>query len=417
MARRLAPDSRIRAVGWGFGSQISSSAKNLLLTLIAARALGPDGLGIVVLGFALYLFAIGLNRALIVEPLIVLSSGVEPSARRSQDHLALTMTLSIGAVLSVILVGVGLLVPGAIAEAMLVFGPWIVPALLSDFWRSVLFRDERGVAGTAIDVAWLAAMALALGAAWPIGTTWAVVAAWGIGALASAITGFFLTELRPGSLRGSALWGGREAWPLGRWLMAEQLVYHVNVQGQTLAIAATLGSAAVGGFGAVLTVYAPLSVLIPAISVSGLPAISRAVRLSITSARDWAIKLSAIGVALTLGYVASMSLLGKGVLSTVFGTEFESYEDLILPVGLQQVLGVATLGAVLLLKGVLAPRLIVLVRAVVMAPAIATTIFVGLYGDLELVAWAVVAWTGVLFVLMALAARSASGRFDASSWY
>ena len=63
------PQDRERAWGaryfsWGFISQGFSSATNLGLSVLAARALGSGGLGVVAIAFSTYLMALGFGRAI-----------------------------------------------------------------------------------------------------------------------------------------------------------------------------------------------------------------------------------------------------------------------------------------------------------------------------------------------------------------
>src|SRR5439155_25767092 len=68
---------------WGFIDQGFSSVSNFGLTLLAARLLGPGGLGVVAIGFALYLVALSFQRSLISQPLVI-SSSTLPSPERSE---------------------------------------------------------------------------------------------------------------------------------------------------------------------------------------------------------------------------------------------------------------------------------------------------------------------------------------------
>jgi O-antigen/teichoic acid export membrane protein len=56
---------------WGVIDQGCSSAVNFGLTVVAARLLGPEGVGAVCIGFTVYLVALGLLSALVGDPLVV----------------------------------------------------------------------------------------------------------------------------------------------------------------------------------------------------------------------------------------------------------------------------------------------------------------------------------------------------------
>jgi hypothetical protein len=60
--------ARMRPFLWGFASQAASSSTSFGVSLVAALALGPSGLGRVFVGFSAYLIALGVQRALILDP-------------------------------------------------------------------------------------------------------------------------------------------------------------------------------------------------------------------------------------------------------------------------------------------------------------------------------------------------------------
>src|SRR5450755_2736877 len=75
---------RSSSFAWGLTDQALSSATTLLFTLIAARSLGPSGLGTVTLGFAAYLSVLGVHRALVIDPLL---TRLESPARTAREAL------------------------------------------------------------------------------------------------------------------------------------------------------------------------------------------------------------------------------------------------------------------------------------------------------------------------------------------
>ena len=79
-------------MSWGLVDQGFSSATNFGLTVIAGRLVGPKGLGVVYIGFSLYLFVLSFQRALVTDPLVVSSAPLDaalaarpPAAPRSRS--------------------------------------------------------------------------------------------------------------------------------------------------------------------------------------------------------------------------------------------------------------------------------------------------------------------------------------------
>ena len=126
---------------WSLVDQGFSSATTFLFTAVAARALGPAGLGTVALGYAAFLIVLGLERSLIVNPLLARVSASSTTPEQAL-RAALSTTLAMGSVAVFIAISVGLLTTGPLARGLLVFAPWMVPALLQALLRAWLYREK-----------------------------------------------------------------------------------------------------------------------------------------------------------------------------------------------------------------------------------------------------------------------------------
>jgi O-antigen/teichoic acid export membrane protein len=346
----LPPQRVPRRVAWGFVDQGLSSVSNFAITLLAARLLGPSGLGMVVIGFATYLLALSFQRTLIAQPLVISSTSLGTADRSYAARASVTATLALGVAATVLLAGIGLALGGAPGRGLVLVAPWMVAALLQDHWRTILFREERGFAAASNDAAWVVAMAIAVPVAWELRTGWAVVGCWGFGAAVAAVVGLAQTRLAPAPLETSWRWWHREAWPLGKWLAGEGVVYMAGSQATLFALVGILGTAAIGGLRAATTIFGPLTLLRPAVALPGLPAVTRAQATSPSRATLLAMKLSGSLLALTLLYVLALAALRSQVLSVVFGGAFGRYGNLLLPIGTEQTAGALVIGFSLLLK-------------------------------------------------------------------
>ncbi len=201
-----------RDFAWGFASQGASSATNLGLSILAGRLLGPTALGSIFVGLSYYLLAMGFQRSLISDPLRVGTSSLDEDARRAATDHAFTLVVLGSIAATVLLIALSIALPGNVGHGLALFVPWLVPALVQDFWRSVLFRDRRGAAGALNDGLWLAGMAVTLPLVLIVRTEWVVVANWGVGALVAAITGFFQCRVRWADIKSSARWWKARAW-------------------------------------------------------------------------------------------------------------------------------------------------------------------------------------------------------------
>ncbi len=311
--------------------------------------LGADGLGIVFVGFASYLVALGLQRALVVDPLIARSSAEGIGESANADRCALTVVLVGSCVATATFVLIGLLASTKLTQGMLLFGAWLVPALVQDFVRSLLFRDRRGNTAAKLELLWLGTFVALLPIAYAIGASWALVCAWGAGALVAASFGLVLLRSRPQRLRPAVTWWSANALVLGKWIFATSVVYLVSFYATTLILAVMLGAAELGGLRAVLSAMTPLSLIAPVFSLAGLPALSRAVTRSGVQARRLATRLGGAAGLLAAVYVAIMTV-APGILGLLFGDAFNSYADLVGPLGVGQVVTALSIGFILLLK-------------------------------------------------------------------
>jgi O-antigen/teichoic acid export membrane protein len=337
---RLHSMKQLQKLGWGFIDQAASSATSLLLVVVGGHLLGPSKLGEIVLGFAGYILLLGLGRVLVSQPLVVSSSALTPTsaAAATATSAGLTMTVLLTAAGSSVIAALGMLLGGSAGHGLLLFAPWMIWALLQDYWRSILFRDGRGRAAAVNDTVWLVVMVAGLAATWNMKSEWSVVGSWGFGAVVGTFLGFAQTGVRPLSLTRSWSSWHRDAWQFGRWLFAEAIAYYAGTQAAVFVIAGLLGTAAIGGLRAVQTVFGPITVLAPAVSLPMLPVLVRRLEHSMVRAKVFAVQISILLVGATLAYIAILSLAGsETILGIVFGHGFERYANLVLPVALLQV--------------------------------------------------------------------------------
>lgn len=335
-------------IGWGFMHQGFASATNLGLSILAGRLLGVGGLGVIFLGFASYLWALGLQKSLISEPYVVARAEGSTETGPARLSSAVTLTLILGLVMSAALAGVGLALDHPLSPGLLYVAPWLAPALLQDLWRTVLFQDGRGAACTLNNAVWLVGMVLVLPLALAAPSVGTVLGVWGLGALAAACLGFVqVRSARPASPREAIGWWRAEAMVFGRQLGAGSLISNSATYLATVLVGSLLGARPLGGLRAVQSILAPLSLIGPALSLPGLPAI---MNLADRARAGLARRITLLSAGLTGAYVLGLAALGGLLLGAVFGAEFVAFTGLILPLGLWQVLLAAEVGVVLLLK-------------------------------------------------------------------
>ena len=321
---------------WAFIAQGISSLTSLGLSVLAGRALGASGLGVVFAGFAAYLVLLAIHRALVINPLIASSSTLQGPERRLATSAAVTATLTIGAVAALVLAIIGVAAGGTIGRALLVFAPWLVPSFAQDLFRSALFRDGRGRRAVVVQAVWLATLLVCAPAAAGVDSEWAVVGAWGLGAAIAALSAAAWVRATPAPLSVTRTWFFEVAFPFGRWLALHEGALAVSFFGLVVILTGILGAADVGGMRAADSIYAPFTLLGPALLLAALPAVSRVYARSHERAVRLAIGISSGSVFLTLIYSAVMLAAGSHLLTAFYGDSFEPYADLVVPMSAWQ---------------------------------------------------------------------------------
>jgi O-antigen/teichoic acid export membrane protein len=346
---RAGPSRRLRAYAFGGASQLACSLTNFGLTLLSARAIGAGGVGEIYVGFACYTLLLGIQRGLVSDPLTATTAALPASDRTWSTRGAVSTTLCSGGLMCAATAVVSLFLRGDLATGLLVFVPWLAMALLQDLWRAILFRDGRGTAAAANDLTWLVVMAALVPIAFAWRSPWSVVAVWGGGALAGAALGFVQTGLRPCSPAEALRWFRTSAWPLGKYLAAGNVAYAASYTALVVALAAIVGSDALGGYRVIQAAFAPLTLLGPALALPGLPALTRRVERSERDALKLTAEMGLLTLAGTAVYIAVASVAGVNALGAIFGHEFRRFQNLVLPVALGQLLVAPLVGFGMLL--------------------------------------------------------------------
>jgi O-antigen/teichoic acid export membrane protein len=395
---------KVSPFGYGFVAQACSAATNFGLLVIAAHVLGVAGLGTISLGFAAYILLLGFERGLLTDPLIASSAAQGRLEREATARLAVTVALVAFLPASILLALVATLLPPRFGLGILLFLPWIGPALLQDLGRSILFRDRRGPSVMLSDGTWLLAMAATAPIAFTSASEWAVTGCWGVGALAAAGVATWQIRGMPASLREALAWWKSEAWPFGRWLLGGGVLYSVLSYASLFALAAVLGAREFGGLRAVQSVFGPLTLIGPAVALSGFPLVSRLLAVSRSRALGVAAALGGAITLVTAAYLVTL-YLAPNTLGLVFGQEFDEFESIIVPIGIGQLLIAPALGLTLFLKAQRSGRTLVWLATLNAVLLLVLSVIFGWYFGLEGAAWATVAAAAISGMALAVSLR------------
>jgi O-antigen/teichoic acid export membrane protein len=325
--------------GWNLADQVVSSATNLVLSVLAARALTIEGFGAFSVAFTVYSFLIAGGRSMISRPLTVRYAAAGREGYRSAAQAALGATLVLGVVSGTTVAAVGLGMSGDLGTALVCMGVVLPGLLLQDMWRMVFITEGRPQAAFVNDLVWgVVQVGLVLGfIAADRQSAVTLLAAWGGAALVVAVLGGFQFRGRP-RLRSS-----------GPWLYAQRdlLVYYfasfVTVMGANqvawLLIAGLGDVSDVGALRAAQVVLGPLNLLGFALAAFAVPEMARR-QLSGRRAIQASAALSAVLVVADLAWGAVLIWLPDSAGQVLLGDSWTTAQE-VLPASL---LGLVAIG-------------------------------------------------------------------------
>jgi O-antigen/teichoic acid export membrane protein len=311
----------VRGAALTLADQLVSSASNFLLGVLIARAGGADALGAFGIAFLVWLAVVGVNRALVTEPMTV--HGLAGSRAQLRDGLLASVVLGllIGAALAalcgvVALAGVG--VVGVLALA-----PWLPSLLAHDYCRAAAFRQQRPDRALLGDVTF-AVVQVALTVVLfvlDVADVAAFLAAWGLGATAGSAAGMAVAGIGWGTRGGLARL--RTLWPRSRWFLAEFGTSFPADQGYLLLLPLILGTAQFGLYRAGASLIGPVVVLFLAGGNVGLPECVRRLRQdAMPGLAHYTPRLTGAVLAVTVLYCGVVAAFAEPLLRVSYGPEF-----------------------------------------------------------------------------------------------
>lgn len=250
--------------------QALAGASNVLVTVLAARALSVAGFGYFGIVFMIYVMAQGVSRALVGDPLLL--HPAESHTRRG-DVLGVGMVLGAGLAAVVLVAGVVTTAWSAqLGEALMVLAACLPFLVLQDLGRYVGFAQQRPALALTLDTAWL--VLVIAGAAFVLAgdhrtLVWFVTAWAGSGAVSGLLVFGQHGVARP-----------RVRWLVETWSYSWKfLVSYTSTQGSALAASAGVGAIAgpraLGGVQGAFLLVRPFMTLQVAVAATGVPEIAR----------------------------------------------------------------------------------------------------------------------------------------------
>lgn len=379
-----ADGGRARRVSLSIVDQALSALSNVVITLLAAGALGVEDFGRFGLVYLVGGFMIGGVRSLVGTPVLVRQREALADAGRSPVAAILAVSVACAACI----VAAALVVGGDLRAPLLALAVCAPGILIQDLGRLLAFAELRPGRALVLDGIWMAVEVL--GAATLIIGGWEspawFIAVWGGAAWVAAVVVLarHARAVRAPSLR----WIG-ESWVFA-WTYLTSFVATIGAYQVTgVALGAVVGVTAVGAVRAAQVLFGPINNLTSGMLVALVPEDGLSVpsrdgrrRLAIGS-----VVLSSVALALT-GFVM---VLPDAIGEAVVGDSWANAHDLLLPSGLISALLGSIIGAMVGLRAAKAVGVCLRLELVVAAMVCVGPLSGAALADAEGYLWATVA--------------------------
>lgn len=392
--RRPQDRPALRRAGWSLANQGVSSATNIGIAIVAARALDPRSFGAFGLALAVYTLIVGISRSLVTDPLLVRYSARSTTDNTVAAGRAAGSAVAFGLLAATVVAGSALVLGGEAGEALRALAVVLPGLLLQDAWRHCFFAAARPAKAVANEVGWAGFQVVAvvvLAAGGHLTLTWLVLA-WGLSGTMAGLFGCLQTRSRP--VLGAAWTWVAEHRDLGARYLLDFLSAAGASQVALFGLGVVAGLPALGAVRAGQIFFGPINVVFTGILLVLVP---EGVRLSQVSEYRL-LRLAAVSsVVLTLGALAMTGigiLLPESVGESLFGVTWPATATIIPLLGASVAGGGAAAGAYAGLRSLgtakasLRARLVMLPVAIV-APLVGAVVgdAVGFCAGLTVAAW------------------------------
>lgn len=338
------PGPRRNRIVWGLADQALSSLTNFGLTLVAAKFLSAGEFGSFAVVFAVYALIGGLCQAISSTPLSVRFSGEPPHVFGVALSSATGTALVGGLASGMACVVTGLLIRPDLGAPLVALGVALPGLMLQDAWRFTFVAQGRARSAALNDLIWALVQALGFTAALLVHRVDAtlLVLVWGGAANLSALFGCFQARRFPDPMA-APIWI-RTHWHLIVRYAAESLAIRGSGQAALLIVGAIAGVMAAGSLRGAQVMFGPLSILVLAGPLVGVPEAVRTVRAKPAALRPLMIWISVIAFLVFGAWGLALIALPEALLHQLLGSTTNGARPLLLAVTLQYLAAAVAMG-------------------------------------------------------------------------
>lgn len=345
--RRLRSAGMTRSL-WNIGDQVVASLNNFLIQFVITHAFTKDVFGAFAIAFSVFSISTGFFRALSTSPVAMRFADADDREFSRAAGSAVALTASGSALVGVVLVLMGWLLPfgESLSHVFIALG-FVLPGLmLQDAWRQVFFARLRPAAAFSMDVSWVVLQLAGLGILVLVtdeNHIAAFTAVWGGAAYLASLLGLVVLRLKP---RVSMAWAWlREQSSVTRYLVPEFVIIQTGGQLAPVLAAAVTTIDAAGALRGANLLTVPATIVSTGLMSFAVPELVR--RRSRMTPKTWQLAAVAIsGLVLVVGAVwgAITLLLPTSVGEMVLGDTWEGARTVLLATIVGQAGSAVTVG-------------------------------------------------------------------------
>jgi hypothetical protein len=325
------------------------------LGIAVARTTTPQDFGAFSIAFATYVTSFGIARALTSDVLAVRFSGGGVDWRRGAAA-ATGVAITLGVVIGVACLTVGVLVSGSLGNALVILAPAMPWLLLQDTWRYAFFAAGKPISAFINDVVWAILLFpfLVLLLVTDHNSVGWLMFAWELSALAAALFGIWQARLLPAPLH-TRLWLRDHRALIGPFL-GEFVALRGASQAVTYAVAAIGGLAAAGAIRGATILLNPLNVFFLGFRNVAVPEGVRLLERSAAALRSRTAILSFSLALLAAAWGAILLSLPPSAGEALLGETWPAARSVILPLTVAVIGSAWTIGPAAALRSLVAVR-------------------------------------------------------------
>ncbi|WP_380171007.1 hypothetical protein ACFEMC_18625 [Kineococcus sp. DHX-1] len=345
--RRLRSAGMTRSL-WNIGDQVVASLNNFLIQFVITHAFTKDVFGAFAIAFSVFSISTGFFRALSTSPVAMRFADADDREFSRAAGSAVALTASGSALVGVVLVLMGWLLPfgESLSHVFIALG-FVLPGLmLQDAWRQVFFARLRPAAAFSMDVSWVVLQLAGLGILVLVtdeNHIAAFTAVWGGAAYLASLLGLVVLRLKP---RVSMAWAWlREQSSVTRYLVPEFVIIQTGGQLAPVLAAAVTTIDAAGALRGANLLTVPATIVSTGLMSFAVPELVR--RRSRMTPKTWQLAAVAIsGLVLVVGAVwgAITLLLPTSVGEMVLGDTWDGARTVLLATIVGQAGSAVTVG-------------------------------------------------------------------------